>query len=170
MPGDVNISSEALEEFLKGDLGDFLETTKSIDKTVQTIQMTQEQGLVTPEGVTKALEDFLEKGASVLDTMTIYCNNMPDAESVNAFSSLMNSMASAINRIAALYKTEQAHRYRIELEEKKHELKMKEIEYREKLKTKNRNPEATDDEEDGETMVEVSTKDIVDQLIRAKQK
>lgn len=171
MGDEIRINNEALDAFLKDDLGDFLKSTKSIDETVKTIQIAHEQGVMTPEGVTQALEDFLQKGSSVLDTMTIYCNNMPDAESVSSFASLITALSGAINNIAALYKTEQAHRNRLELEEKRHELKMREIVYREKLrsasKTKDANGNENDD--DTETMVEVSTADIVNQIFERKQ-
>jgi hypothetical protein len=168
---DTKINNDALEEFLAGDVGDFLKSTKSIDNTVKEMQVAQSAGLPTPEGVTVALEGFLEQGKSVLETMTIYCNNMPDAESVNSLASLMNAMSGAINKIAALYKTEQAHRNRIELEEKKHELKMKEIEFRERLRATNRDNETGNEVlgDNSEEMIPVNTADIVNQLIDAKK-
>jgi hypothetical protein len=166
----TKINNDALEEFLASDVGDFLKATKSIDNTVKEMQVAQSAGLPTPEGVTAALEGFLEQGQSVLETMTIYCNNMPDAESVNSFASLMNAMSSAINKIAALYKTEQQHRNRIELEEKKHELKMKEIAYKESFRTRKGDGEEIIVDENGnaETMIPVSTADIVAQFQNTK--
>lgn len=175
MSDEVKINNEALDAFLKDDLGDFLRTTKSIDETVKTIQVAHEQGLTTPDGVMSAIEDFLQKGSSVLDTMTIYCNNMPDAESVSSFASLITALSGAINNIAALYKTEQAHRNRIELEEIRHEHKLKELAYREKLraagKNKGENKGENENTGDGEseTLVEVSTADIVNQIHELKQ-
>jgi hypothetical protein len=167
---EVKISNEALDDFLKGDLGDFLSTTKNIDEQVKTLQVAQANGLPTPEGVTLALEGFLEQGSTVLETMTIYCNNMPDSESVNSFAALLNALSGAINNIASLYKTEQTHRNRIELEERKSELRMKEIEFKERLRAKNKPGEtAANIEEDSETMIEFSTADVVNQLIDAKK-
>lgn len=170
MGEEIRINNEALDAFLKDDLGDFLKMTKSIDETVKTIQVAHEHGVMTPDGVSAAIEDFLQKGSSVLDTMTIYCNNMPDAESVSSFASLITALSGAINNIAALYKTEQAHRNRLELEEKRHELKMREIAYREKLRSANKNKDANGDENEGEseTMIPVSTADIVNQIFERK--
>jgi len=172
MSEEIKINNQALDDFLHGDLGEFLATTKNIDETVKTIQIAKESGLPTPEGVTLALEGFLEKGASVLDTMAIYCNNMPDSESVNSFASLMNALSRAINNIATLYKNEQSHRNRLELEDKKHEYKMKEIEFRERLKATNKNLETGEGTleglEEAEVMVEVSTSDIIEQYIKVK--
>jgi len=176
MAKDINISNEALNEFLDSDLGDFLSSTKSIDHTVKEMQVAQMNGVPSPEGVTLALEGFLEKGATVLDTMTIYCNNMPDSESVNSFAALMNSLSGAINNIASLYKVDQAQRNRLELEEKKHELKMKELAYKEQLRASSKKagetggPAALAEGDDGATtMIEVSTSDIVDQYLLANK-
>lgn len=169
MNDEVKISSDALDEFLSSDVGEFLKTTQSIDNTVREIQVAKEAGLPTPEGIASSIETFLQQGASVLETMTVYCNNMPDAESVNALSSLINSLTSAINKIANLYKTEQTHRNRIELEEKKHELRMEEIKYKEQLKAIKAGGKDVIGGEEPEEMVEFNTAEIVDQLARAKR-
>ena len=171
MSKDVKINSDALEEFLAGDVGEFLKTTKSIDNTVKEMSVAHAAGRPTPEGVTIALEGFLEQGQSVLETMTIYCNNMPDAESVNSLAALLNALSGSIEKIASLYKTEQAHRNRIELENIKHENKLKEIEYRERLKASKKDGEGEEVLGDNaETMVPVNTADIVNQLIEAKSR
>ena len=172
MTEPVKINNQALDDFLAGDLGDFLSSTKDIDTTVKEMQVAQLNGVPTPAGVTAALEGFLEKGATVLDTMTIYCNNMPDSESVNSFASLMNSLTGAINNIAALYKIDQAQRNRLEIEDKKHEHKLKELEYRSRLKATLKNAQPGDPQlgmKEADTMIEVSTSDIVDQYLAAKK-
>ncbi len=169
MNNDVKINSSALDEFLKQDIGDFIQTTKSIDNTVKEMSVAQSKGELSPAGVQASLEKFLDQGGSVLETMTIYCNNMPDAESVNAFASLINSLSSAMNNIANLYKTEQTHRNRIELEEKKHELKLREIEFKEHIRVAKKDGDPIiGEEDDAETMVEVNTASIVNELINAK--
>lgn len=169
MQNNVQINSNALDDFLKQDIGDFIQTTKSIDDTVKKMSVAQSNGELSPVGVHQALEQFLDQGASVLETMTIYCNNMPDAESVNAFASLISSLSGAMNNIANLYKTEQTHRNRIELEEKKHELKLKEIEFKERIKVAKQDGDPIVGADEAETMVEVNTASIVNQLIDAKK-
>lgn len=169
MSEEVNISNTALEEFLSSDLGDFLKTTKNIDKTINSLSIAKNNGDITPAAITEVLEEFLVKGSSVLDTMTIYCNNMPDAESVNAFSALLNALASSINNVATLYKHEQSHRNKLELEEKKHELKLKEIEFRERLRATAKEGNSSELLEEPTTMIEVNTANIVNELINAKK-
>lgn len=163
---DVNINNEELDKFLKGDIGDFLQTAESITDTVKDIQAAREAGLTTPEDLASSIESFLQQGASVLDTMTIYCNNMPDSESVNSLASLINALSGAINKIAGLWKTEQTHRNRLELEQQRHENKLKEITLKEQLKA-NRGGEVLGN--NAQDMIEVSTADIVDQLMNAKK-
>lgn len=171
MDNNVNINSAALDEFLKTDIGDFIQTTKSIDNTVKEMSVARAAGELSPAGVHEALSSFLEQGASVLDTMTIYCNNMPDAESVNALSSLINSLSSAMNNIANLYKTEQSHKNRLELEERKHELKLKELEFKERLRasSKKDGDRGLVEGDNVEALVEVNTADIIQKVMDAKK-
>lgn len=166
MNNPVNIGSEALNEFLAGDLGDFLQDTKEISKNVENMAMTTGG---TPEAITKTLESFLEQGSSVLETMAIYCNNMPDAESVSALSSLISSLTSAMNNIASLYKRDQGHLDKLELEQKKHENKLKEIAFRESIKARKGEPGETG-EETAETLVEYNTADAIDRIMQNVKK
>lgn len=170
MSNDTQINNAALDEFLSGDIGEFLAATKNIDETVKEMTVAHENGLASTDAVHQALASFLTQGESVLETMTIYCNNMPDAESVNSFASLMNALSGAINKIANLYKVDQQHRNRLELEDKRHDNKMKEIEFKERLKNSKKDGDPTVlGEEDAETMVEVNTADIVEQIINSNK-
>lgn len=168
MNNDIKINNDALEEFLSSDVGEFIKSTKSIDNTVREMAVSSANGTFSTEGVTAALESFLEQGTSVLETMTIYCNNMPDAESVNSLASLLNALSGAIDKIASLYKAEQSHRNKIELEEKKHELKLKEHEFKERLKLK-RKDDTIDAGDASTTCIPISTADIVDQITKSKK-
>jgi len=172
MSKDVNINAEALDEFLKGDLGDFLSDTKAVTQQVESLEVSSFTG-DTPLAITKTVESFLERGASVLETMEIYCNNMPDSESVSAFASLISSLSSAINNIASVHNKIQDHQNRIELEERKHELKMKEIEFRERIKATVKaeaGPGEVIPGESAEELVEYNTHDIINQIVEINKK
>jgi hypothetical protein len=167
MPKDVQINNEELEKFLQGDVGEFLQSTQTIDNTIKEIEIARQNGLPTPEGISEKIESFLEQGSSVLETMTIYCNNMPDSESVNSLASLINALSGSINKIANLWKVDQQHRNRVELEQQRHENRMEEIKLKERLKSNRDCKDVMGN--NAETMTEISTADIVEQLMNAKK-
>ena len=168
MTNPIQINSEALDKFLEEDLGSFLQDTKHINETVNSLAVDTFSGNA-PEQITLALQGFLERGSSVLETMEIYCNNMPDAESVNAFSSLISSLSSAINNIASVHQKLQDHQNKIELGQKNHEWKMKEIEFRERIKASIKAETISGNPEGGKTteqLVEFNTNDIIDRIVK----
>jgi len=165
MPGP-EINSEELNRFLSEDLGDFLSDTKEIATRADSALAKVTDGENIEDGIVKSLEGILDRGNSVLETMTIYCNNMPDAESVTAMAALLNALTGALSNVSSLYKAEQQHRFKIELEERKHELKLIEIEHREMIKAKARElaPGAGGKQEQADDMYEFNTNDIIDRL------
>lgn len=163
MKDQVNIGNDSLEEFLKNDLGDFLSDTKEISKNCENLALAPAGS--SSELVMQSLERFLEQGSSVLETMTVYCNNMPDAESVSAFASLIASMSGAMNNIANVFKREQDHINKLELEEQKHKNKLIEIEFRETVKARAKETVPGETMEQADTLLEYNTADIIAQIV-----
>ena len=156
-------NNDELTRFISEDLGGFLSETKAMtsipDNTTPLISNNND--------ITNTMAQFLEKGASVLDTMSVYCNTMPDAECVASMASLLNALTSTIDSISKMYKDEQAHLNKLELEEIKHKNKLKEFEFKEQLKHNKPGEDVVGD--NVQSMVEFSTADIIQQIIDSQK-
>jgi len=176
MKEPININSDTLDKFLENDLGGFLSESKKITSSLNNVDLSSSELAINNYdalSISNSIQSFLSRGETVLETMQLYCNNMPDPESVNAFSALITALSSAINNIAAVQNKLQDHKNRLELEEHKHNLKLKEIEFREKIKQQNKQDTPGDlnnlDKDTSTTnLLKFNTSSIIEQITKVQ--